>query len=160
MDKVAEYSGLGAGIGSVVPGVGTTIGGAIGGIVGGISDLFDSIFGKKEDKGHWEGNVFIPGDLQNRYNTVYQWIYQMNINPDLVDWNKIDSILKSTGIWQDSIKNYLNSLKGKTSAQTTSLTKTSLPETLTTTIETETDYTTYLIPAAILILIIFILIKK
>jgi len=160
MDKTAEYGTLGAGIGSVIPGIGTTIGGAIGGIVGGISDLFDSLFGK-EDKGHWEGNLFIPGDLQNRYNTVHQWIKQMNINPEFVDWNKIDSILKSTGIWQDNVKNYLNSLKGKTSAPTTLPIKTSLPETYsTTTIETEKDYTAYLIPAAILILIIFMLIKK
>lgn len=91
-------------LGSFVAGLGTSV--------------FDSLFGSL-DEGHWQGNQFIPGDLQNRYNTVYQWIREFNLSPGQVDMQKIDSILKTPGVWQSKIRSYLASLQGTTSSSTT-----------------------------------------
>lgn len=89
----------------------TTIFSTLGSIV---PTFFDSIFGSV-DPGHWEGNQFIPGDLQNRYNTVNLWIREFQLSPGVVDMQRVDEILKSPGEWQPKVRAYLSSLVGKSS---------------------------------------------
>ena len=83
--------------------------------------FFDSIFGGSTDNGHWEGNLFIPGDLQSRWDTVYKWINQFGLSINQVDLNKIDLMLKSTGVWQDKVKQYLYSVVNQQNVLKTNL---------------------------------------
>jgi hypothetical protein len=81
---------------------------ATGNFIGAGADILGSIFGGGEDKGHWQGNLFIPGDLQNRKSAANAAIYAHGLLPSDVDQNVITAILESQGVWQDNISNYLN----------------------------------------------------
>jgi len=133
--------------------------------------FFDSIFGGSTDKGHWEGNLFIPGDLPSRWETVYKWINQLGLSINQIDLNKIDLMLKSTGGWQDKVKQYLYSITNQQNVLKTNLNESKtlyqqkieniLKQALQnqtsaeTTVKKESNYLIYIIPAIILLFIIF-----
>jgi hypothetical protein len=71
--------------------------------------IFDSVFGSV-DKGHWEGSSFIPGDYENRLRFVQQQLAQRGLYITDVDYSYIDTILKSTGIWQGKVTSYLDTV--------------------------------------------------
>jgi len=121
---------IGASIGTALTSVGFgPVAPIIGSIVGGIVDIFGG-----GDDGHWEGDKFIPGDLQNRITTVNSWIAQLGLQGK-VDWKIIEDYLLTPGVWQDKVRNYLTQLyndikSGKTITQpvtTTQIQKTPAP---------------------------------
>ncbi|MEM3373359.1 MAG: hypothetical protein QXF76_04050, partial [Candidatus Anstonellales archaeon] len=135
MNGTAIGGTIGSSIGTVtLPGIGTVAGGTIGTVIGGLVDIISGIFGG-EDEGHWEGDKFIPGDLQNRINTVNQWIAQYGLRTDQVDWKVIEDILLTPGGWQDRIKTYLAQVKSQAAKKPA--TTTTKPNTTQTTTQTE-----------------------
>jgi len=101
------YTTAGAAIGTAIaPVVGTAIGTA----VGTVADVIDSIFGNV-DKGHWEGNKFIPGDLQSRIDTVHKYLSNRGLHITDVDFDKIMSLLETPSGWQDTVQAYLDDVK-------------------------------------------------
>jgi hypothetical protein len=77
-----------------------------------IFNIFGKIFGSV-DKGHWEGSLFIPGDLASRIQTTQARIAASGYSQYAVqsEWYPI---LLTPGIWQEAIGNYINNvLKGR-----------------------------------------------
>jgi len=132
---------IGSSVGTIVPVIGTITGGAIGTTIGGIIDLIGGLFGGT-DEGHWEGNKFIPGDLQNRINTVNQWIAQYGLRIDQVDWQEIEDILLTPGVWQDRIKTYLSQVKSQAANKQAATKPAAIQTTTTQTKQTGTEIDT------------------
>ncbi|MCK9282174.1 MAG: hypothetical protein M0P71_16260 [Melioribacteraceae bacterium] len=78
-------------------------------VIGAVGSVFDDIFGSV-DKGHWEGSLFVPGDLQSRLSTVDQYVRNRGLSISDVDQNQIVSILKTPGIWQNNVQAYLDAI--------------------------------------------------
>lgn len=97
---------IGSGIGTIIPGVGTVIGGAAG-------SIFDFIAGGT-NKGAYQGNRFIPGDIQSRLSTVEGWIRQRGLTGADVDQQILENFIYVEGGWQGNVGNYLDQvLKNK-----------------------------------------------
>ena len=93
---------IGAGAGSVIPGVGTAVGGVLG-------SVFDSLFGSA-NPGGWQGNRFVPGDLDSRINKVNQMIGEYGLTLSDVDYNAMIESLYTESGWQARISIYLQSV--------------------------------------------------
>jgi hypothetical protein len=72
-------------------------------IIGGI---FNYVFGSV-DRGHWEGALFIPGDLNSRISKTQAWIQNSGLAQFAYEpeWMLI---LKTPGIWQENIGRYID----------------------------------------------------
>ena len=77
-----------------------------------LSQLFQGV-----DPGHWEGNRFIPGDLQSRQRVAAQKISEYGV-AQVVDPNVIYDILTEVppvqfkvGVWQANLEQYLEYLR-------------------------------------------------
>lgn len=94
---------IGGAAGSVIPGVGTAIGAAAG-------TIFDAVFGNI-NRGEWQGNIFVPGDLSSRQNQTAAWLQQRGLTWADVDQNTISSLLYTQSGWQASVEQYLEKIK-------------------------------------------------
>lgn len=75
------------------------------------------IFGEI-DQGHWEGNKFIPGDLQSRFNVADSYLRQYGLSSTDISYSKIYDILTTPGIWQNNIHAYYKDVKKQIDAGT------------------------------------------
>ena len=84
--------------------------------IGAITTLLpfvNQLFGGSIDPGHWEGTLFIPGDLNNRIAVAQQKIALSGLG-QFANQNEWMLILKTPGIWQSAIDNYINTvLRGR-----------------------------------------------
>jgi len=85
------------------------LGDPITGAVAVISSLLPQIFGSGIDPGHWEGSLFIPGDLNYRIAETRRRIAEAGLTQWAVDDEWL-LILKTPGIWQEAITNYINNV--------------------------------------------------
>ncbi|AFN75751.1 hypothetical protein MROS_2521 [Melioribacter roseus P3M-2] len=96
---------------------------SVAGLIPVVGDLIGGLF-SSEDKGYWQGDKFIPGDLTNRINQINEWIKQYGLSWSDVDTKKIESYIYVPAGWQDNIKNYLQTIK----AQKQTSGKSNIPE--------------------------------
>lgn len=93
---------IGSAAGSFIPGVGTAVG-------AGVGTIFDSVFGNI-DKGSWQGNIFVPGDISSRQSQVNIWLQQRGLTWADVDQETITSFLYVESGWQGNITSYLDKI--------------------------------------------------
>jgi hypothetical protein len=87
--------------------------GDISGVISDVLGLFGSIFGRSIDPGHWEGSLYIPGDLNSRIAITQQRIALSGLE-QYASQGEWLLILKTPGIWQENISRYIgNVLEGR-----------------------------------------------
>jgi hypothetical protein len=78
-----------------------------------IYDIFTGIFGSKIDPGHWEGSLFVPGDLNSRIAISKQKISSSGLSQYAVESEWMPILYTPAG-WQAAIDNYIgNILNGR-----------------------------------------------
>jgi len=78
-----------------------------------LGGLLTQIFGGSIDPGHWQGSLFIPGDLNSRIAITNQKIAASGLG-QYASQDEWMLILQTPGIWQANIDNYINNvLRGR-----------------------------------------------
>jgi hypothetical protein len=78
-----------------------------------IGQFLPLIFGGSIDPGHWQGSLYIPGDLNSRVATTNQKIATSGLG-QYASQDEWMLILQTPGIWQSNIDSYIsNVLRGR-----------------------------------------------